>query len=562
MLHPWFESYPRSVPQEVDVDAFRNLVELFENSFNLYRDRAAFTCMGKTLTYGDIDKQSRAFGAYLQKSLGLKKGDRIAIQLPNILQYPIALYGALRAGLIVVNTNPLYTPREMKHQFNDGGVKAIVILANFASNLEKIIDETGIEHVIITDLGDQLGLVKGNIVNFVVKHVKKLVPHYKITASSSSFRKALLVGRLQHLDTPHIESSEIAFLQYTGGTTGVAKGAVLTHRNMIANCLQCAAWMSPGTTGQGDLIVTPLPLYHIFSLTVNCLMMSKQGGHNLLIPNPKDIPGFVKELSRYRFNILTGVNTLFNALSNDKNFHDIDFSYFRLCVGGGMAVQSSVAKKWKEITGVPIVEGYGVTESSPVICCNRVDGFERPNSIGFPMPSTHVKLVDDDGNEVPQGEPGELCAKGPQVMQGYWQKKEETDKVFFGEYLRTGDIAIMDKDGSFRIVDRKKDMILVSGFNVFPNEVEDVVATHPGVLEVAAVGVPDEKSGEAVKIFVVRKNPALTAQVIKDYCRERLTGYKLPKYIEFRDSLPKTNVGKILRRELRDEVVKTHKEPS
>jgi long-chain acyl-CoA synthetase len=559
MLYPWHENYPRSVPPEVDVDSFKNLIELFENSFNLYRDRPAFTCMGKTITYSELDKLSRAFGAYLQKGLGLKKGDRIALQMPNILQYPIALYGALRAGLIVVNTNPLYTSREMKHQFNDAGVKAVVILANFASNLEKIIEETGIEHIIITELGDQLGLVKGNVVNFVVKYVKKLVPEFKLTRVSS-FRRALLVGRLQHLDTPNIDSSETAFLQYTGGTTGVAKGAMLTHRNMIANCLQCAAWMSPGTTGQGDLIVTPLPLYHIFSLTVNCLMLGKQGGHNLLIPNPKDINGFVKELSRYRFNIMTGVNTLFNALANDKGFNEIDFSYFRLCVGGGMAVQSSVAKKWKEVTGVPIVEGYGLTEASPVICCNRVDGFERINSIGYPLPSTHVKIVDDDGNEVKEGESGEICAKGPQVMAGYWQRKEETDKVFFGEYLRTGDIAVMEKDGSFKIVDRKKDMILVSGFNVYPNEIEEVVGAHPGVLEVAAVGVPDEKSGEAVKIFIVRKNQALSTQAIKDFCRERLTGYKLPKYVEFRDVLPKTNVGKILRRELRDEAMKNQEQ--
>lgn len=558
MAYPWLENYPRSVPHDVDVDAHRNLVELFENSFNLFRDRSAFTCMGKTLSYSDVDRLSKAFGAYLQKSLGLKKGDRIAIQLPNVLQYPIALYGALRAGLIVVNTNPLYTPREMKHQFNDAGVKAVVILANFAQNLEKIIDETGIEHVIVTELGDQLGLVKGNLVNFVVKHVKKLVPAYKLPRAIS-FRKTLLVGQLQHLDTPQIESSDIAFLQYTGGTTGVSKGAILTHRNMIANCLQCAAWMSPGTTGQGDLIVTPLPLYHIFSLTVNCLMLSKQGGHNLLIPNPKDIPSFVKELSRYRFNIMTGVNTLFNALMNDKAFHELDFSYFRLCVGGGMAVQSSVAKKWKEVTGVPIIEGYGLTEASPVICCNRVDGFEKMNSIGYPLPSTHVILIDDNGNEVTTlGDPGELCAKGPQIMQGYWQRKEETDKVMHGEYLKTGDIGVMEKDGSYKIVDRKKDMILVSGFNVYPNEIEETVAMHPGVLEVAAVGVPDEKSGEAVKVYIVRKNPALTTQAIKDFCRERLTGYKMPKYVEFRDSLPKTNVGKILRRELRDEAIKSH----
>ena len=555
MTKPWYANYPKSVPQEVDVDSFKNLVELFENSFNLYKDRPAFTCMGKTITYGELDRLSLAFAAYLQKSLGLRKGDRIAIQLPNVLQYPIALYGALRAGLIVVNTNPLYTPREMKHQFTDAGVKAVVILANFAHNLEKIFEETGIQHVIVTELGDQLGFVKGNIVNFVVKKIKKMVPDFHLP-KAISFRKALLVGHLQKLDQAQIESSDTAFLQYTGGTTGVAKGAVLTHRNVIANCLQTAAWMAPGTTGMGDLIVTALPLYHIFSLTINCLMMGKQGGHNLLITNPRDIPAFIKEISKYKFNIITGVNTLFNALMNDPSFAQLDFSYLRLTVGGAMAVQSSVAKKWKEVTGIHVIEGYGLTEASPVICCNRADGFEKIGSIGYPMPSTDVKIMDDDGKEVPHGQPGELCCKGPQVMQGYWHRKEETDKVLFGEYLRTGDVAVMDPDGSFRIVDRKKDMILVSGFNVYPTEIEEVIADHPGVLEVAAVGVPDEKSGEAVKVFIVRKNPALKTEAIKDFCRTRLTGYKMPKYVEFREALPKTNVGKILRRELRDEALK------
>jgi long-chain acyl-CoA synthetase len=555
MSHPWYANYPKSVSQEVDVDSFKSLVELFENSFSLYKDRPAFTCMGKTITYGELDRLSLAFAAYLQKSLGLRKGDRIAIQLPNVLQYPIALYGALRAGLIVVNTNPLYTPREMKHQFTDAGVKAIVILANFAHNLEKIIEETGIQHVIVTELGDQLGFLKGNIVNFVVKKVKKMVPDFRLP-KAISFRKTLLIGRLQQLDPAQIESSDTAFLQYTGGTTGVAKGAVLTHRNVIANCLQTAAWMAPGTTGMGDLIVTALPLYHIFSLTINCLMMGKQGGHNLLITNPRDIPAFIKELSKYKFNIITGVNTLFNALMNHPSFSQLDFSYLRLSVGGAMAVQSSVAKRWKEVTGIHIIEGYGLTEASPVICCNRADGFEKIGSIGYPMPSTHVKIVDDEGKEVAHGQPGELCCKGPQVMQGYWHRKEETDKVFYGEYLRTGDVAVMDPDGSFRIVDRKKDMILVSGFNVYPSEIEEVIADHPGVLEVAAVGVADEKSGEAVKVFIVRKNPALKAETIKDFCRTRLTGYKMPKYVEFREALPKTNVGKILRRELRDEALK------
>lgn len=555
MAQPWYSSYPKSVPQEVDVDSFKNLVELFENSFNLYKDRPAFTCMGKTMTYGELDRLSLAFAAYLQKSLGLRKGDRIAIQLPNVLQYPIALYGALRVGLIVVNTNPLYTPREMKHQFTDAGVKAVVILANFAHNLEKIFEEIGIQHVIVTELGDQLGFVKGNIVNFVVKKIKKMVPDFRLPRAIS-FRKALLVGRLQKLNQSQIESSDTAFLQYTGGTTGVAKGAVLTHRNVIANCLQTSAWMAPGTTGMGDLVVTALPLYHIFSLTINCLMMGKQGGHNLLITNPRDIPAFIKELSKYKFNIITGVNTLFNALLNDPSFAQLDFSYLRLSVGGAMAVQSSVAKKWKEVTGIHIIEGYGLTEASPVICCNRADGFEKVGSIGYPMPSTDVEIMDDDGKEVPHGQPGELCCKGPQVMQGYWHRKEETDKVLFGEYLRTGDVAVMDPDGSFRIVDRKKDMILVSGFNVYPTEIEEVIAGHPGVLEVAAVGVPDEKSGEAVKVFIVRKNPALRSEAIKDFCRTRLTGYKMPKYVEFREALPKTNVGKILRRELREEVLK------
>lgn len=551
MAYPWLENYPRSVPHDVDVDAHRNLVELFENSFNLFRDRSAFTCMGKTLSYSDVDRLSKAFGAYLQKSLGLKKGDRIAIQLPNVLQYPIALYGALRAGLIVVNTNPLYTPREMKHQFNDAGVKAVVILANFAQNLEKIIDETGIEHVIVTELGDQLGLVKGNLVNFVVKHVKKLVPAYKLPRAIS-FRKTLLVGQLQHLDTPQIESSDIAFLQYTGGTTGVSKGAILTHRNMIANCLQCAAWMSPGTTGQGDLIVTPLPLYHIFSLTVNCLMLSKQGGHNLLIPNPKDIPSFVKELSRYRFNIMTGVNTLFNGLLNTPGFKDLDFSNLKGAVGGAMAVQDVVAKRWREVTGSPLLEGYGLSETSPVLCCNPLDGKHRSGTIGIPMPSTEVGIFDENGNQVPQGESGEICARGPQVMAGYWNK--DNSGVFFpGGWFRTGDIGQMDKDGFFKIVDRKKDMIKVSGFNVFPSEIENVVAGHPKVLEVAAIGVPDAKSGEVIKVFIVKRDQSLTQEEVLKYCHENLTNYKVPKHVEFRKELPKTNVGKILRRALKEQ---------
>jgi long-chain acyl-CoA synthetase len=549
----WLKSYPKSVPEDVDVDAFKSLVDVFETSCKTFSDKPAFSNMGKTITYKELDRLSASFAAFLQKNLGLKKGDRIAIQMPNLLQYPICLFGALRAGLIVVNTNPLYTPREMKHQFNDSGAKAIVILANFAHQLDEIIDDTPVEHVIVTELGDRLGLVKGTLINAVVKYVKKMVPSYKIPGAIS-LNTALLKGALQTFDPPKIDSMDTAFLQYTGGTTGVSKGAVLAHRNMVANMMQIGSWLGAVSIGSGDIIITALPLYHIFSLTVNCMAFLKQGGHNVLITNPKDIPAFVKELGRYPFNVFTGVNTLFNALVNNQDFQELDFSTLRITVGGGMAVQTSVAKKWQEITGTPLVEGYGLTESSPVLTCNRIDGFERLGSIGIPLPSTLVTVRDEEGKDLPQGEEGEICGKGPQIMQGYWQRPKETEATMWPDgWLKTGDIGLMEDDGYFRIVDRKKDMILVSGFNVYPNEIEEVVASHPGILEVAAVGVPDERSGEAVKIFVVRKNSALTVNTIKEYCREHLTGYKNPKYVEFREELPKTNVGKILRRSLREE---------
>jgi len=552
MKKAWLKNYPKNIPEEVDVDAYRSIVEVINTSCQTFGSKTAFSNFGKKMSFNELDKLSTSFAAYLQKGLGLKKGDRIAIQMPNLLQYPIVLFGALKAGLIVVNTNPLYTPREMKHQFTDSGVKAIVILANFADKLEEIIDETSIQHVIVTQIGDRIGLIKGTLMNLAVKHLKKMVPKFRINGAVP-FNRALLQGKLFSFNAPKIEANDIAFLQYTGGTTGVAKGASLTHRNIVSNMIQISTWLGPVSSGAGEIVITALPLYHIFSLTVNCMIFVKQGGHNVLITNPRDLPAFIKTLSKYNFNILTGVNTLFNSLMNNNNFCNLDFTHLRATVGGGMAVQSSVAEKWHEVTGVPLVEGYGLTESSPVLTCNRIEGGVRLGSIGMPLPSTDVKIMDDDGRELPQGEEGELCARGPQVMQGYWQRPDDTKKVFWkDEWLRTGDVAVMGEDGFFKIVDRKKDMILVSGFNVYPNEIEDVICSHPGVDECAAIGVPDDRSGEAVKVFVVRKNQALSAKAIKDYCRENLTGYKNPKFVEFKKELPKSNVGKILRRHLRE----------
>jgi long-chain acyl-CoA synthetase len=547
----WLKSYPKNVPAYVDTEVYRSLVHMLEESFQKFSDRPAFANMGKILTFSEIDRLSQDFASYLQKGLGLKKGDRIGIQMPNLLQYPVVMFGALRAGLVVVNTNPLYTPREMQHQFNDAGVKAVVIVANFAKNLEEIFPNVVVKNVIVTEIGDLLGFPKSFLVNSVIKYVKKMVPQYTIPGAIS-FREALAKGRTLKFDPVDIELDDLAFLQYTGGTTGISKGAMLLHRNICANLLQTSAWMSPRLIPGEEVVITALPLYHIFSLTVNCLTFMRCGGLNVLITNPKDIPGFIKELQKWKFTVFTGVNTLFNALLNHPAFSRLDFSKLKISVGGGMAVQTSVAEKWKRVTGSPLVEGYGLTECSPVISCNPIDGSERLGTIGLPFPSTDVSIRDDDGNEVPLDQPGEICVKGPQVMAGYWQRPDETEKVLKDGWLYTGDIGVMSQDGFIKIVDRKKDMILVSGFNVYPNEIEDVIASHPGVLEVAAIGVPDEKSGEAVKVFVVKRDPGLTVEALIEYCKKRLTAYKQPKFIEFRNELPKTNVGKILRRALRE----------
>ncbi|EFF1087824.1 AMP-binding protein [Escherichia coli] len=523
MKKVWLNRYPADVPTEINPDRYQSLVDMFEQSVARYADQPAFVNMGEVMTFRKLEERSRAFAAYLQQGLGLKKGDRVALMMPNLLQYPVALFGILRAGMIVVNVNPLYTPRELEHQLNDSGASAIVIVSNFAHTLEKVVDKTAVQHVILTRMGDQLSTAKGTVVNFVVKYIKRLVP------------------------------KDLAFLQYTGGTTGVAKGAMLTHRNMLANLEQVNATYGPLLHPGKELVVTALPLYHIFALTINCLLFIELGGQNLLITNPRDIPGLVKELAKYPFTAITGVNTLFNALLNNKEFQQLDFSSLHLSAGGGMPVQQVVAERWVKLTGQYLLEGYGLTECAPLVSVNPYDIDYHSGSIGLPVPSTEAKLVDDDDNEVPPGQPGELCVKGPQVMLGYWQRPDATDEIIKNGWLHTGDIAVMDEEGFLRIVDRKKDMILVSGFNVYPNEIEDVVMQHPGVQEVAAVGVPSGSSGEAVKIFVVKKDPSLTEESLVTFCRRQLTGYKVPKLVEFRDELPKSNVGKILRRELRDE---------
>jgi long-chain acyl-CoA synthetase len=550
---PWLDHYPAGIPADIDVNAYRSVAAVFEESFQKFRDRPAYKNFGKVLTYGQIDELSTAFAGYLSGELGLKKGDRLAIMLPNLLQYPIVLFGALRLGLTVVNTNPLYTARELHHQLEDSGAKALVVLDNFAATAGQALDGTQVKSVITTGVGDMIGFPKGNIINFVVKHIRKEVPAYKLPMSVR-FKDAIARGKSHPMPKTDIGHDDIAFLQYTGGTTGVAKGAMLTHRNMVANMLQADAWIS-GAAKQGEeIIVTALPLYHIFSLTANGLVFTRMGALNLLITNPRDMKSFVKELSKERFTAITGVNTLFNGLLNTPGFADLDFSALHLSLGGGMAVQRSVAERWKKTTGITLAEAYGLTETSPAACINPLDIKEYNGSIGLPIPSTYVQIWTDDGQALPIGEVGELCIKGPQVMKGYWNRPDETAKVLDANgWLRTGDIARMDANGYLYIVDRKKDMILVSGFNVYPNEIEDIVMHHPGVAEVAAVGVDDEHSGEVVKIFVVRKDPSLTEEALREYCRENLTGYKRPKQIEFRDSLPKTNVGKILRRELRDE---------
>ncbi|MGR4874207.1 long-chain fatty acid--CoA ligase [Pseudoxanthomonas sp. LARHCG66] len=549
---PWFKSYPQGVPQEVDLEQYRSIVSVFDEAISKYRDRPAFRNFGKTLTYGEIDKLSRQFAAYLLGELKLKKGDRVAIMMPNCLQYPIAIFGVLRAGLTVVNVNPMYTPRELKHQLVDSGASVLLVVDNFGKTAQEALAGTQVKQVITTALGDLVGFPKGAIVNFVLKYVKKMVPDYDIPGTVR-FKDTLTLGQLHTLPEVDIDSGDIAFLQYTGGTTGVAKGAMLTHRNLVANMQQAGVWVGTGLDYGNEVIITALPLYHIFALTANCLVFMKLGGLNHLITNPRDMPGFVKELKATRFTAITGVNTLFNGLLNTPGFDEVDFSNLKMTLGGGMAVQRAVAEKWKKVTGVTLVEAYGLTETSPAACINPMNLHDYNGAIGLPVPSTDACLKDDDGNIMPVGEVGELCIKGPQVMKGYWQRPEETANVMDADgWLHTGDMAKMDENGFFYIVDRKKDMILVSGFNVYPNEVEDVIAGLEGVLEVAAIGVPDDKSGEAVKVFIVKKDPNLTAEQVKAYCRDNLTGYKQPRHIEFRTELPKTNVGKILRKELRE----------
>ena len=549
---PWLAHYPAGVPHEIDLDEFASINDVFDSAVLKYRDKPAFTNMGAMLTYGDLDRLSRDFAGYLLGELKLKKGDRVAIMMPNCLQYPVAVIGALRAGLTVVNTNPMYTARELKHQMVDSGASVLLVMDNFGDVAQEVLAQIPDVRAITTGLGDMLGFPKGAIINFVLRHIKKMVPDYDIPGAVR-FRDTLTLGRMHPLPDVRNAAGDLAFLQYTGGTTGVSKGAMLTHRNMVANMQQAAAWVSTNAKLGEELIVTALPLYHIFALTANCLVFMKLGARNHLITNPRDMPGFVKELKSIPFTAITGVNTLFNGLLNTPGFDQIDFSRLHLTLGGGMAVQRAVADRWKQLTGCTLAEAYGLTETSPAVCINPLDLREYNGSIGLPVPSTDVCIKDDDGKVLPVGEIGELCVQGPQVMRGYWQRPEETAQVIDAEgWLHTGDVARMDETGYFYIVDRKKDMILVSGFNVYPNEIEDVIAMMPGVLEVAAIGVPDEKSGEAVKVFIVKKDPALAAEAVKAFCRENMTGYKQPKYVEFRNELPKSNVGKILRKELRD----------
>ncbi|SFD48508.1 AMP-binding protein [Spirosoma endophyticum] len=551
--YPWRRFYPKEVPDEINPDAYSSLAALFEEGCRLFRDRPAYACMGKQLTFGELDKLSEQFASFLQNDLGLQKGDRLGIQMPNTLQYPVAMFGALRAGLTVVNTNPLYTPREMQHQYKDSGTKAIVILSNFASHLEKIIDRTEIKHVVITQLGDLLGFPKKQIVNAVVKYVKKLVPAYNLP-DAISFNDALSRGSTQPFRPVTIKNTDLAFIQYTGGTTGVSKGAMLTHRNIIANVEGQHYWMKPGGVPDGEgIIVAALPLYHVYALTTNALAALKSGAMNLLITNPRDLNAFIDDLKKYKITAFTGVNTLYNGLLNHPRIGEVDFSYLKVTSAGGMALQTTVAERWSKLTGNTPCEGYGLTETSPVLSSNPTDGTVRVGTIGIPWPSTEMKIIHDDGTDAPIGEAGEIVARGPQIFKGYYNRPEETTKSMLGDWFKTGDVGIMNEDGFFKIVDRKKDMILVSGFNVYPNEIEEVVSQCPGVLEVACIGVPDEKSTEVVKIFVVKKDPNLTVETIKAYCRENLTPYKVPRAIEFRSELPKSNVGKILRRPLRDE---------
>lgn len=553
MDKPWLSSYPSGTPPEIDLEKYNSLCELFEDSFEKFSSKPAFSNMGKQLNYNEVDLLSMAFANYLKCELGLKRGDAVALMMPNLLQYPIALLGVLRAGMIAVNVNPLYTARELEHQLKDSEAKAIVIIANFAQTLEKCILKTPVEHIILTEIGDLLPNLKRRLVNFAVKHVKKMVPPFNLP-NAVAFNKAIRIGRGHHYKPEKMNQEDIAFLQYTGGTTGVAKGAILTHGNILANVMQAKAWIGHTFEPGQEIAITPLPLYHIFSLMANLFFFAHFGGHNVLITNPRDMPAFIGELKKWKFTFITGVNTLYAGLLNQPNISEVDFSSVKISLAGGMAVTHGVAERWQETTGLVLLEAYGLTETSPA-CCINPPSLERYNGfIGLPISSTEVQIFDDNDNPIPHGEPGELCVKGPQCTQGYWKQPEETKNLFNPEgWLKTGDIAVMNDDGYIKLVDRKKDMILVSGFNVYPNEVEDVIDGMDGVLEVAAIGVADEKGGEAVKVFVVKSDAKITKQDIQVYCKQNMTGYKRPKHIEFVDELPKTNVGKILRRALRTE---------
>ncbi len=547
---PWLKNYPKGIPANIDESAYPSLVALLEETFKKFAEKKAFSCMGKEMTYAQVDKYSTQFGAYLH-SRGLEPGDKVALMMPNLLQYPIALFGCLRAGLVIVNTNPLYTPREMRHQFTDSGVKAIVICENFAANLQEVLPDTQIKTIIVTSIGEMLGL-KGVFVNLAVRYIKRMVPNYNLP-NTVTFSDALEQGkRFTIKPFPH-NPEDVVALQYTGGTTGVAKGAMLTNRNLVANMMQIKAWIAPAFNVDELVGLSPLPLYHIFAFSVNCLALFSMGSLTILVVNARDLPSVMKEFKNYKINLMTGVNTLFNALLNHPDFAALDFSPLKFGLGGGMAVQRAVAERWRKVTGSPLIEGFGMTESSPVASVNPLDGSGRPGCIGLPVPSTDMRIVDDAGNPLPQGETGEIQIKGPQVMKGYYNRPDATAQTIKDGWLCTGDIGLMHPDGFFQIVDRKKDMILVSGFNVYPNEIEDVVIEHPKVLECAAIGIPDEKSGEVVKIFVVKKDESLTEKEVLEHCRGGLTGYKIPKSVEFRKELPKTNVGKILRRKLREE---------
>lgn len=552
---PWQKHYPASVDKEVNYEAYSSIVDLFEESVKKFGSAVAFECMGKTMTFSELDALSIRFANYLTYVLKLEKGSRVAIQMPNILQYPVAMFGALRAGMVVVNTNPLYTPAEMKHQFNDSGADVIIIVENFASNLEKIRSEIQAKHIITTELGDLLGGLKGFIVNLVVKHVKKMVPAFSLPGSVS-FKTTLSKGAAFTFKPAKMSLADPAFLQYTGGTTGVSKGAELTHGNIVANMQQISAWMKPKLRDGEEIVITALPLYHIFALTVNCLAMLKIGAHNVLITNPRDMKAFIGELAKKKFTVMTGVNTLFNGLLNQEAFKALDFSALKIAVGGGMAVQKVTAEKWKAVTGIPLAEGYGLTETSPVASCNPIDGTERIGTIGVPLPNTEIMIADDAGNSLPFGERGEIYIKGPQVMKGYWNRPEETANVMHGDWFKSGDIGVMDEDGFVKIVDRKKEMILVSGFNVYPNEVEDAVASFPGVIEVGVIGMPDPKSTEKVVAYVVKKDDSVSAEKIIQHCKNSITNYKVPKEVYFIDELPKSNVGKILRRVIKENHIK------